>query len=244
MKPSKCHVGFSTIKFLGHMIGNGQKRPLENKVNAIINAIPPKTKKVMQSFLGLTGWYREFIPHYSSLTAPLSDVIKFGYPNTISWTAEMDDAFRQLKKCMTSEPILKLPDHTKEFIVQTDASGIAVSGVLLQEHDGRRFPVLYLGRKLKGAELNYPIVEQECLALVYSLDKLKFYLTGKEFILETDHAPLLYLNKYKNGNNKRLTRWALELQEYRFRVVAIKGSTNHLADFLSRCPAEETATQM
>lgn len=244
VKPSKCHVGFNTIKFLGHMIGNGQKRPLEDKVNAIMNASPPHTKKVMQSFLGLTGWYREFIPHYSSLTAPLSDAVRFGYPNAITWTVEMNESFVQLKKCMASEPILKLPDYTKEFMVQTDASGLAVSGALLQEHEGRRFPVLYLGRKLKGAELNYPVVEQECLALVYTLDKLKFYLTGKEFMLETDHAPLLYLNKYKNGNNKRLTRWALELQEYRFRVVAIKGSTNHLADFLSRCPVEEPVNQM
>lgn len=103
----------------------------------------------------------------------------------------------------------------------------------MQEHDGMKFPVYYASRKLLDREVNYAVIEKECLALVWGIQKFQTYLYGREFILETDHQPLVYLNRAKVANPK-LMRWAMALQPYRFRLVAIKGSENVGADFLSR----------
>ena len=236
VKPSKVKIGYAQIEFLGHIVGNGCKRPVDNKVKAIVNAQPPTSKKVMRSFLGLLGFYRQYIPNFAEISACLSDTTKKDMPRNIKWNPQLDLAFNKLKSFMTKEPILRLPDFTKQFTLQTDASGIAVAGVLLQEHEGQKFPVLYVGRKLLDRETRYAIIEQECLALVYCLEKLKHYLLGVHFILETDASALLYLNKQKHSSNGRLTRWSLQIQEFRFTVVAIRGKDNHCADFLSRCP--------
>ena len=99
------------------------------------------------------------------------------------------------------------------------------------------FPVRYASRKLQGAEKNYSTIERECLAIVFGVQRFKYYLLGKEFFLEVDHRPLIYLNKLKNSN-ARLMRWALALQPYRFTLIHIPGQSNVGADFLSRI--EET----
>ena len=234
VKPSKVKIGFSQIELLGHIVGNGCRKPMEDKVKTIINAKPPTTKKLMRSFLGLLGFYRQYIPNFSDISACLTDTTKNGMPNSIKWNDNLDKAFNTLKNFMTKEPILHLPDFQRTFTLRTDASMIAVAGVLLQEHNEEMFPIVYVGRKLLDRETRYAVIELECLALVYCLEKLKHYLLGAHFVLETDAKALLYLNKQKHSSNNRLTRWSLQIQEYNFTVVAIKGKLNHCADFLSR----------
>lgn len=233
-KPKKMKIGFQKLPFLGHIVGNGTKQPLDNKVDAILNATPPNTKKVMRSFLGLIGFYRSFIPNFAAISAPLSDATKNGRPNKIVWSDTMLTAFNDLKHLMAKEPILKLPDFTKIFYLQTDASCLAISGCLMQTHNDIKFPVQFISRKLTSHEQNYSTIEQECLSLVYCLKKLKYFLLGVHFILETDAKALLYLNKNKHSTNKRLVRWSLEIQEYVFKTTFLKGSENFIADFLSR----------
>ena len=149
------------------------------------------------------------------------------------WTAEHDAAFTALKSALVRELILKLPDLNKRFILQTDASDKAVGAVLMQEHDDQKFPVAYASKKLLPREKNYSVIERECLAIVWGIEKFNRYLFGVEFDLETDHKPLAYLNTAKTLN-PRLLRWALRLQPYRFRIVAVKGEHNVGPDFLSR----------
>ena len=134
---------------------------------------------------------------------------------------------------MTSTPILRPPDYSRKFILQTDASDTGIGAVLLQEYDGEKFPVVFASKKLLPRERNFSTIERECLAIVWSIEKLHQYLFGTEFILETDHEPLRYLQTAKTLN-PRLMRWALKLQPYRFKITAIKGSENIGADFLSR----------
>ena len=117
--------------------------------------------------------------------------------------------------------------------MRTDASNFGIGAVLMQEHAGVKFPICYASRKLLSREVQYSVIEKECLALVWGIQKFESYLYGREFLLETDHQPLLYLNRAKVAN-ARLMRWALALQPYRFRIIAIKGSENIGADFLSR----------
>lgn len=151
----------------------------------------------------------------------------------MSWTQSHENAFMTLKKALVASPILKLPNFNESFVLQTDASEGGVGSVLFQYEGDKKMPIAYASRKLKKNELNYSTIEKECLGIVWAVQKFSRYLYGREFCLETDHQPLTYLNTSKVAN-ARLMRWALSLQPYRFKVVAIKGSENIGADYLSR----------
>ena len=126
-----------------------------------------------------------------------------------------------------------MPNFAAQFILQTDASEYGIGSVLLQEENDLNMPIAYASRKLKASERNYSVIEKECISIVWSVQKFSKYLYGQEFVLETDHQPLVYLTK-KSVANARLMRWALVLQPYRFRIQAIRGRDNVGADFLSR----------
>ncbi|PIK52169.1 hypothetical protein BSL78_10948 [Apostichopus japonicus] len=232
-RPSKCEIGFTKLEFLGHTVGNGKLGPKQSTLDKIKNAPKPETKTQVRSFLGLTGYYRDYIPNYSALVAPLSDLTRKGSPNRVIWGSAQDKAFNDLKQALISPPLLRLPDVNKQFVLRTDASDVGIGAVLLQEHEGELFPVAYASRKLLERERNYSVIERECLGLVWAVQKFHVYLYGSEFVLQTDHEPLTYLNRAKLLNS-RIMRWALVLQEYRFRLESIKGKYNVGADYMSR----------
>lgn len=232
-KPSKCIIGTETVQFLGHKVGKGQLQPLPDKLKAIKDAPQPKTKKELRAFLGLAGYYRRFVPNFASIAAPLSDKTRKGEPNNIVWEDAQENAFKTLKEKLIQAPILRLPDLTKPFSLRTDASDNGIGAILLQEHDEEQFPVAYASRKLLLREQRYAVMEKECLAIVWAIQKFETYLYGKEFTIETDHMPLQYIQKSKCTNG-RILRWSLALQSYRFRIIAIKGKDNVGADYLSR----------
>ena len=233
-KPSKCFIAHHNLEFLGHVIQKGEVMPEESKVQKILKVEKPKNKKQMRSFLGLIGYYQKFIPNFSAIAAPLTDLTKKGAKNHLEWNEPAIRAFERLKDLMSQAPILKLPNLNEKFIVRTDASGTGVGAVMLQEYDGKLFPIRYLSRKLKPRETRYPVVEQECLAIVWAIGKLKQYLYGKEFILETDHKSLTWMNQAKMTNS-RVLRWALSMQPFRYVCRSIRGVDNVGADLLSRC---------
>ena len=237
VKPSKCELGSTGVEFLGHFIGEGVQKPQERTLEKIRKFAIPATKREVQSLLGLCNYYSEFIKDYTYLAQPLIELTKKNMPEKVVWCKRLDDAFRALKDALCAGPILQLPDVTKPFILQTDASSSGIGAVLMQEIDGFKRPVLFWSRKLKAAEINYATVEKECLAVVEGIRKFKTYLYGDKFILETDHQPLSFLKNYSssgNGKNGRLVRWALFLQDYKFVVKYIPGSENSTADYLSR----------
>nr|XP_034316843.1 uncharacterized protein LOC117686229 isoform X2 [Crassostrea gigas] len=232
-RPTKCFIGFDKIDCLGHMVGNKCLEPEQDKIDAVRNAPIPQTKKQVRAFLGLAGFYRKFIPNFSAIAIPLSDLTKKGQPNKVIWTESQQRAFDTLKHMLSERPILKLPEFNEIFILRTDAADDGIGAVLLQMEDDEKLPVAYASRKLQPREKAYAVIEKECLAVVWGIQKFHQYLYGREFLLETDHQPLTYLNKAKTENS-RLMRWALQLQPYRFRIIAIKGSDNVGADYLSR----------
>lgn len=235
-RPSKARIGFATVHFVGHVVGDGVKKPKDDKISAITNASRPTKIKTMQSFLGLVGYYRSFIEDFAKKAEPLVQVTRKTMPNLIKWTPELDEAFSSLKNAMGKDPILKLPDFSKKFYLQCDASDYCTGGILLQDYEGQKFPVQYISQKMKPAEINYSTIEKECLAIIVGCRKLRYYLVARPFVILTDHQPLLYLNKYKSSPNPRLMRWSLQLTEFQFTMQPIKGSVNYGADFLSRCP--------
>ncbi|XP_069993534.1 uncharacterized protein [Penaeus vannamei] len=233
VNPSKCEIGFKEVQYLGHTLGEGRCSCQNDKIKNIKDAPRPTTKKQVRSFLGLTGYYRSFVPNFAVLALPLFDLLKKHAPNKIRWGDEQEDAFNSLKKMLCKQPILQLPNFQKPFILRTDASQDGVGAVLMQETDGEIYPVAYHSCKLKSAERNYSTVEKELLAVVDGIKKYYFYLYGDKFLLETDHMPLESLRTSKNAN-ARLMRWAMYLQQFNFAIRYIKGSANVGADFLSR----------
>ena len=154
-------------------------------------------------------------------------------PDKIVWTDECTDALTHIQTQLKSQLRLVLPDLSKFFFVQTDASGIGIGGVLLQRHGEHLQPCLFASRKLLPQETRYSVIERECLALIWTLSKFARYLLGKRFLLMTDHRPLTHIGKEKSINS-RVCRWSLLLQEFDFQVDFIKGSENIIADYLSR----------
>ena len=194
VKPSKCYFGYANVEFLGHKVGDGKLEMLEDKVEQVASAPPPNTKKQLRSFLGLSGYYRRFIRDYARVAAPLTDALKGGNSAPLRWGLEQEAAFAELKQHLCAKPILRLPDMDRPFVLRTDASDAGLGAVLLQEHDEGIFPVAYASRKLTKAEQNYAVVERECLAIVWAVAKFHRYLYGGQFVLQTDHRPLTFLD--------------------------------------------------
>ena len=208
----------------------------------IRDAKPPTTKRELRSFLGLAGYYRKFVPNFATLALPLTDKTRGKEPDKVIWTPQCQSAFEELCRHLTSEPILRLADQDKSFTLRTDASGVGLGAVLMQEHDGILRPVAYASKKLTPTERRYHTIELECMAVVWSVQRFYPFLYGRHFTLECDHHPLQYLHRIRPVS-RRLMGWAMELQSHSFDFHSVKGIDNHGADYLSRAhqPGEESA---
>ncbi|XP_052406338.1 uncharacterized protein LOC127952096 [Carassius gibelio] len=142
INPAKCSLVKTETEYLGYTLGNGVIKPQVLKVGAIQSCPLPATKKQIRSFLGLVGWYRKFIPHFSTIAAPLTDLIKKTSPTKVQWTVPAEKAFLELKGMLSNEPVLRSPDFEKSFVLQTDASDLGLGAVLMQEENGGRHPVV------------------------------------------------------------------------------------------------------
>lgn len=153
--PKKCVFFTKSIEFLGHVIENGGVRPDPNKLIAISKFPYPKDITAVRSFLGLTSYYQRFIKDYSVLAAPLYDLLKKDV--VFHWRHEHSVAMERLKYCMQTYPVLRFPNYSKPFILQTDASYLGLGGVLQQEFDDGIHPIGFASRSLKDGEKNNPV---------------------------------------------------------------------------------------
>ena len=234
LKVKKCQFGQSKVHYLGHVIGGGRIEPEPMKIVAVRNYPRPVTKKDVRAFLGLVGYYRRFIPQFSSIATPLTDLTKKGVPQTVEWGVNQENAFQKLKLLLIQAPILKVANPSAPYILQTDASDRGLGAVLSQADEGaEEHPVAFASRKLLPREVNYSVIEKECLAIVWALSVFHTYLYGQSFIIQTDHQPLSWLQRMKNSN-ARLTRWALSLQPFYCGMQHRSGDKNGNADGLSR----------
>jgi RNase H-like domain found in reverse transcriptase/Reverse transcriptase (RNA-dependent DNA polymerase) len=233
-RPSKVEIGMTEIQFLGHMISYQTVKPVGETLKHILDIKIPKSLKEVRSLIGLCNYYRKFIPNFASLVHPITELTrKKGRYKGIEWTKECDDTLHSIKTLFAEQPILRLPDLGRPFLLATDASAFGIGACLMQEVDTHLHPVVYVSRKLSESEKNYATIEKECLAIVWAVTKLSKYLSGTRFTLLTDKSTLVALEN-KKLHNARLTRWALILQDYRFDIVHIPGAQNVIADALSR----------
>ena len=189
IRPSKCIFGADSIDFLGHQLQQGLIGLHEDNAAKIRTAPRPTTKKHFRSFMGLAGYYRDFIPNFAAVAAPLSDLTRKGQPSKVEWGDAQEKAYQTIKILLTSDPILRLPDPVKTFVLRTDASDYGIGAVLMQEHEGKLFPICHASKKLSYAELNYSTTEREYLAVVWGIKRFHTYLYGVRFVLQTDHEP-------------------------------------------------------
>ena len=233
LNPDKCKFGQTAIRYLGHIVSPEGIQTDPEKISAIQNVAPPQTKKEVRSLLGSASWYRRFVPNFAQISAPLVQLTKKN--ERWAWGPEQDTAFGEIKDALSRSPVLVCPDFRKPFQLHTDASLEGMGVALIQIHDGMERVVAYASRAFSAAEKKYCTTEQECLAVVWGIGKFKYYLEGYQFEVVTDHQCLRWLAELKKPSG-RLSRWAVDLQQYDFTVRYRTGAMNTLADSLSRHP--------
>ena len=233
-KLKKCEFNKCELKFLGHMVGREGVRVDPDKMAVVQKWPVPKTVKELQGFLGLANYFRRFVRNYSTIAAPLTSLTQRANADAFNWDKWSEKgpeliAFLELKKALTSAPVLALPDLNSTFEVHTDASVHGTGGVLIQK--GR--VVAYTSSKFSSAEYNYTTGEQEFLALVRALQVWRCYLEGSpEVLLVTDHHPLVYLQS-QSSLSRRQARWMEFLSRFNWKIVYRPGKDN-IADGISR----------
>ncbi|KAJ9542547.1 hypothetical protein OSB04_029053 [Centaurea solstitialis] len=226
-KFSKCEFWLKEVQFLGHIVTQEGIKVDPAKIEAIKDWESPKSPSEVRSFLGLAGYYRRFIEHFSAIATPLTALTKKDVK--FEWTSTCERAFNNLKGKLTSAPILTLPNGTDGFVVYCDASKLGLGCVLMQD----RKVIAYASRKLKVHELNYPTHDMELAAVVFALKIWRHYLYGVKCQIYTDHKSLQYLLNQKELN-MRQRRWIELLSDYDCEILYHPGKGNVVADALSR----------
>ena len=235
----KCNFLKKHVQYLGHLISGDGIMPVPEKLDSLKKMTPPTTVKGVRQFLGFTGYYRKFIPRFSDIARPLTNLTK--QDTDFVWTKECQKHFELLKEFLLKEPVLKYPDPNKPYIMYTDASKYGWAGVLTQEYeydeDGKikkiHHPITYLSGLFRGPQLNWAALTKEAYAIYMSVKKLAYYITDAQITLRTDHLPLKKFLE-KNTLNSKVNNWAVEISPFRIKLEYIKGIKNTLADTMSR----------
>ncbi|GFX73260.1 retrovirus-related Pol polyprotein from transposon 17.6 [Trichonephila clavipes] len=224
------------VKYLGLWITPKGIEVDQEKTAAIQNIPSPRNLKQLQSFLQTCSWYRKFIPNFSDIARPLSNLSKKS--TAWKWSEIEQQAFQTLKQCLNTPPILRQVDPKKHFIIRTDASSYVLGAVLLQgESPTDEQPVEYASRLMSSAEKNYSTTEREALAVVWALNKFRGYIEGAEITVASDHQPLKWLISLTSPTGRLArarARWALQIQSYNLKFDYFPGKCNFIADMLSR----------
>ena len=247
MKHSKCDFFKREIHYLGHLISPEGISPLPNKLDSIRHMPVPNSTKEIKQFLGLTGYYRKFVPRFADISRPLTTLTK--KDAKFEWTSACQKSLELLKEGLCGEPVLKYADTSKPYTLYTDASKFSWAGVLTQPHtttiDGKStttdHPVAFVSGLFRGSQLNWAALMKEAFAIYMSVKKLSFYLTDAQILLRSDHK-LLEKFLLKNTLNSKVNNWAMELEAFNIQFDYIKGSNNILADTLSHLIAIDPDT--
>ena len=246
LSPKKMEIGFTQIKSLGCMVDADGLHPDPAKVAAIEQISRPQTVTELRAFLGMTGFYQGWIPHYATLSGPLSSLTAKSKDVVADWTDEHTRCFAALKTALASEPCLAYPYFDKPFILTTDWQPGCIAAILSQKSilpsgEEAERPVHFSAKKLTGYEANWPATVGECAASTWGVRKYHAYLFGRKFELVTDHKALVHMLKSDNTAGK-LARWSVELQNYDFNIEHRPGTELANADGLTRVARATDAT--
>ena len=225
LNSSKCEFLKEEANFLGFKFKNQTRFPDPERYKVLREFPLPTDARALQRFIGMVGFFSNFIPNYADLISPLYAKLRHFSP----WTEEEIFCFENLKRAVF-DSVLHIPAHDETLFLYTDASDIAISGILVDK-SGR--PIQFCSRKLSSAESRYDIVEREALAVFWSINRCRTFLLGRRFVVFSDHKGLQYIFDNPRATAK-VVRWRLNLSDFNFEVKYYRGSENLAADCLSR----------
>ncbi|CAA0833519.1 Uncharacterized mitochondrial protein AtMg00860, partial [Striga hermonthica] len=224
-KFSKCEFWLQRVSFLGHVITQAGIEVDPSMVSAVQNWSTPRRPSEVRSFLGLAGYYRRFIEGFSKIARLLSQLTSKSV--RFEWTDRCESSFQELKRRLTSTPVLTIPDPSRSFTIFSDASRQGLGCVLMQ--DGQ--VVAYASRQLKPHEQNYPAHDLELAAVVHALMIWRHYLYGGHCEIFTDHKSLQYIFTQKELNMRQRC-WLELVKDYDCSIQYHPGKANVVADAL------------
>ena len=189
LKPQKCHFIRQEVEYLGHIITPKGLKTNSRLVEAVQEFRTPKSVQQVRQFLGLSSFYRRFIPSFAKIAQPLHALTRKRVE--FVWDGSCQTAFTALKQKLTEAPVLAYPSFEHPLCLETDASILGLGAILSQEQeDGKSHPVAYASRSLSPQERNYGITELETLAVVWAMNHFKCYLYGNSVTVYTDHSAI------------------------------------------------------
>src|SRR5436189_247190 len=225
MNPTKSFLGVSTGKFLGFVINSKGISLDPEKVKAIQDMPPPRSLRELRGLQGRLAYIRRFIANLSGKCQPFSKLMKKGV--SFVWDRQCQEAFDEIKRYLTSPPVLVAPVAGKPFLLYVRSMDHSLRALLAQHNDeGYEQAIYYLSRNLIGAEHRYRPVEKECLALIFAVQKMRHYLVGQTIHVISKVNPLKLLMTKPSSLNGRLAKWAILLSQYDIYFLpqkAIKG---------------------
>ncbi|XP_022007185.1 uncharacterized protein LOC110906345 [Helianthus annuus] len=227
-KMSKCVFGQSQVAYLGHIISAQGVSVDPSKIDAILQWPTPSSVKDVRAFLGLTGYYRRFIRHYATIAGPLTDLL---CKDAFTWNETTHSAFTTLKQLLGSTPVLRLPDFSKPFFIETDASGVGIGAILSQD----KHPLAYYSKKLCPRMQQASTYHREMYAITQAISKWRQYLLGNKFTILTDQQSLKNL-QHQVIQTPEQQKWLGKLLGFDFDILYRPGKLNTAADALSRMP--------
>ena len=230
----KCRFCVDKVEYLGFTVSKDKVEPQVEKVKCIVEWPVPQTQSEIRSFLGLCNYYRRFVKNYTEVADPLICLMN---SKLFEWQDIHQKSFNDLKQNLSTQPVLTMPDFSKDFHVWPDASKIAVGGILTQMKNGQHKPIYFISKKLSKTEQNYPTIEREMMAIIHCLRKFRCYIEGKSTIIHSDHKPLVWARSIKQPK-ARLWGWIYEMEHFNGEIVYQKGE-NQPADPLSRIEVDD-----
>ncbi|KAI1005125.1 hypothetical protein K3495_g3086 [Podosphaera aphanis] len=237
-KLSKCTFEVEQVDFRGFQIEESGIKISPRRASTITEWPIPQSLQHLQQFLGFTNFYRRFVPQYAKRTSAMTNQLRKELTNKKKF--EFNDnalaAFNDIKQCFLSSPMLRQWNPNLPGILETDASGGGIFGILSQIEDGVERPVAFWSRKLKPEEVRYGTPDQELLAVVDALAHFRIYLEGAQLKVKIygDHYNLRYFNSSLRSN-RRQAGYIEKLAAYDFEIYHFLRTKNP-ADAPSRRP--------
>ena len=249
IKGQKCRWFCRQVEFLGHIVSEkGLSKP-QSYIDAVTNFPRPTTVRELREFIGLINFQRKFVPKCSVIMKPLSRLTGQAKTAKLTWTEEMAEAFERLRDEIQKDIVLAFPDYSESaspLELYTDASGTGVGACLFQRQGDASRHIAYASLAFSAAEKNYSTLDRELAAIRWAVRTFRGFLFGVDFVIRTDHRPLVYLHNMQIVNS-RLARTIEDLADYSFVIKYAPGKLNTAADILSRrdwsSVAEEVASE-
>ena len=231
----KCKFFTRSVVYLGNKVGSGKREADPKKKSALLEHPEPTTTTELRAFLGIGNYLSIYIKNWADLCFPFGELRGLKKNLKITLNKEQKTAFANIKIALTNAPVLRLPDMTKPFYVQLDASKTGYGSVLLQKYDNLLLPVAYRSRLPTKAQKKWSIHEMELAALIDATQHFRPYLGDRLFFALSDHKPIEHLKSQPNLSMRQI-RWLDHLAMFQYKFVYIKGEDNTFADPLSRPP--------